>query len=473
MEALRKFQEGVKGDLEGSFTEILMEALPSGAFAIDRSARIILWNRSMENISGYMRHEVLGKHPSLLAFQYRNGEVCPNNVEECGLFVKGEITDMECMLRHKSGWFVPVLKNARAIPDRNGKIIGAIESVTDITSVLKIKLKAEGEHRKLHHSMGNIIGESALMQKVYDSIRMAASASNATVLVLGESGTGKELVAGAIHYQSDRAAHSFLPVNCSALPESMLESELFGHVKGAFTGAVKARVGRFEEADRGTILLDEIGDISPTIQVKLLRVLQDHVIERIGESRQRRIDIRIIAATNKNLEHLVRDGKLREDLYFRLKVFTIEIPPLRKHKNDIPLLVDHFIKRFNRENNRAISSISEEAMRVLMEYDYPGNVRELENAIEHAFVICQGNQIELFDLPVEVRRIPCNHSQPQRKASEKKNITRDELISLLEECDWNKSMVGRRLGCSHTAIWKYMKEWDIPLRQPPRSNGNG
>jgi len=464
MEVLKRFQETIQEDLEASLPEILIETFPDGVFAIDSSARIILWNKSLENITGYAREEVLGKHPSLLEFQYRDGEVCPNNVEECGLFVKGEIKDMECMLRHKKGWFVPVLKNARVVQDKHGKIIGAVESVTDITSVQRIKQEAESARKKLHHSLGNIVGESAPMQNIYESINRAAAASNATVLVQGESGTGKELVAGAVHYQSERASHPFVLVNCSALPESMLESELFGHVKGAFTGALKNRSGRFEEADGGTILLDEIGDISPAIQVKLLRVLQDHVIERIGESRRRKIDIRIIAATNRNLEELVREGRFREDLYFRLKVFTINIPPLREHKSDVPLLVDHFIKRFNRENNRSISSISEEAMRVLMEYHWPGNIRELENAIEHAFVICQGNRIELFDLPVEVRRIQYNNSNGRSK-NERQSITREGLISILEECDWNKSMAGRRLGCSHTTIWKYMKKWDIPMKR--------
>ncbi|MFO8056796.1 MAG: sigma 54-interacting transcriptional regulator [bacterium] len=465
MEALKKFQKSVSDSLEASLPDILIETIPDGVFVIDRSARIILWNKSLESISGYEREEVLDKHPSLLEFQYRNGEVCPNNVEECGLFVKGEIKDMECMLRHKNGWFVPVLKNARVLQDKNGEIIGAVESVTDITAVEKIKRRAENEQKKLHHSLGNIVGESAPMQNVYEAVSRAADASNATVLVQGESGTGKELVAGAIHYQSERAAHPFILVNCSALPEAMLESELFGHVKGAFTGALKDRAGRFEEADGGTLLLDEIGDISPAIQVKLLRVLQDHVIEKIGESKRRQINIRVIAATNKDLEALVKEGRFRSDLYFRLKVFTIDIPALRDHKSDIPLLVEHFIKRFNRENNRNIYSISEEALRVLMEYHWPGNVRELENAIEHAFVICKGSQIELFDLPVEVRRIQYNNSANISKASELKQITREGLISLLEECEWNKSMVGRRLGCSHTTVWKYMKKWDIPLNK--------
>jgi PAS domain S-box-containing protein len=462
MELLRIFQKNLEDDLEYSIPEVLIETFPSGMFVINRSAQIILWNKCMEEISGYSRREMLGTHPSRLEFQYRNGEVCPSDVSDCKLFEKGEIKDMDCMLRHKNGWFVPVLKNASAIRDKHGKTIGAVESVTDITSVLKMKSAAEGNHKKLHHSLGNIVGDSAPMKQVYESIAMVAVASNATVLVLGESGTGKELVAGAIHYQSDRAAQPLVIVNCSALPESILESELFGHIKGAFTGALKDRVGRFEEANGGTIILDEIGDISQAMQTKLLRVLQDHVIERIGESRQRKTDIRVIAATNRNLEDLVARGLFREDLYFRLKVFTIEIPPLREHKSDIPLLAAHFIKRFNRENGRELSSISDDAIRVLTEYHWPGNVRELENAIEHAFIKCQGHRIELFDLPVEVRRILHNvrKSKPARR-SRRIKITKENLVSTLEECGWNMSKTGRRLGCSHTNIWKHMKKWSI------------
>jgi PAS domain S-box-containing protein len=463
MEAIREFEKLHKHALDFSILEILIDTLPDGVFTINNAAQIILWNKAMERITGYTSDEVIGKRPSLLSFQYRNGEVCPNHVSKCGLFEKGEINHMDCMLRHKGGWFVPCMKNARVIQDKRGRIIGAVETVTDLTAVRNIQKQAETAHKRLYHSLGNIVGDSQPMRKIYEAISHAAS-SNATVLVQGDSGTGKELVAGAIHYQSARANKPLVIVNCSALPDTLLENELFGHIKGAFTGAIKDRTGRFEEAHGGTIFLDEIGDISPIIQVKLLRVLQEHVIERIGESRPRKIDIRIIAATNRDLTQLVANGAFREDLYYRLKVFTITMPPLHERKSDIPGLVEHFIKRFNRETGRSISGITDDAMRLLLDYRWPGNVRELENAIEHAFVVCSGDCIQVFDLPVEVRRQSCE-PVAQPGASKCESLTRDALLDLLQECGWNKSEAARRLGCSHTAVWKHMKKWDIPLKQ--------
>jgi two-component system, NtrC family, response regulator HydG len=251
-----------------------------------------------------------------------------------------------------------------------------------------------------------------------------------------------------------------------------LESELFGHVRGSFTGAVRDRVGRFEEATHGTIFLDEIGEISPFIQVKLLRVLQEREIERVGESQKRTIDIRVIAATNKDLFSLVKNGDFREDLYYRLKVFPIHLPPLRKRREDIPLLAAHFIKRQNKKTGKQVKGILPSAMRILMDYNWPGNVRELENAIEHAFVLCANEQIDIFDLPVEIRQIPYPPAAvkaPDISPSDyppTARLSRDLLVQILGECGWNKAEAGRRVGVSRTAIWKYMKKWDIPLKGP-------
>jgi len=306
---------------------------------------------------------------------------------------------------------------------------------------------------------------------VFESIQAAAD-SQATVLIQGDSGTGKELVAGAIHYNSLQKNGPFLTVNCSALPESLLESELFGHVRGSFTGAVRDRKGRFEEADGGTLFLDEIGEISPYIQVKLLRVLQEKEIERVGDSRKRKVNIRIVAATNKALYRLVSEGHFRQDLYYRLKVFPIDIPPLRKRKEDIPLLVNHFIRKQNEKTGKQIKGLAESAMRIFMDYAWPGNVRELENAVEHAFVLCQRGHIDVLDLPVEIRMIKdqpfqteASQSMPNRAFS-RHRLSREKLVEILKDCDWNKAEAGRRIGLSRTAIWKYMKKWEIPLPAP-------
>ncbi|MBW1784302.1 MAG: sigma 54-interacting transcriptional regulator [Deltaproteobacteria bacterium] len=459
--------------LDAEFAGLLLESMADGVFTLDDKGRITSWNPAMERITGYTAQEAVGKGCMMLNFSLCFSKSCPTGISECGIYEHGRVQAKECFLRHKNGRDIPVVKSARLVTDGHGSVRGVVETVTDLTELEKARRKAEEANLRLGeiHKIHNIIGKSHCMQQVFSSIR-AAAASDATILVQGESGTGKELVAGAIHYNSNRSGMPFVTVNCSALPESLLESELFGHARGAFTGAIRDRVGRFEEAGGGTIFLDEIGEISPFIQVKLLRVLQEREIERVGESRKRTIDIRIIAATHADLYSRVKEGDFREDLYYRLKVFPIHIPPLRKRREDIPLLTSHFIKRQNQKTGKRIKGVLPSAMRILMDYNWPGNVRELENAIEHAFVLCVGEQIDLFDLPVEIRQLPyrpaatgASGPHPERSTSRKK-LSRDMLMEILRECDWNKAEVGRRVGVSRTAIWKYMKKWDIPLQRP-------
>ncbi|MBW1842617.1 MAG: sigma 54-interacting transcriptional regulator [Deltaproteobacteria bacterium] len=454
------------------FLSQIIDSMGDGVFTLDSGGRISSWNPSMERITGYTAAEALGKTCGILQCSRCFGKQCPASLKECGIFRHGKGENKECLVRHKEGHDVPVIKNAGAVRDEDDAIIGVVETLTDLTELKKARRKAEEATRRLaeKHRFGNIIGKSHGMQQVFTAIK-AAAASHATILIQGESGTGKELVAGAIHFNSSRKEKPFVTVNCSALSESLLESELFGHVRGAFTGAVRDRMGRFEEAGGGTLFLDEIGEISPYIQVKLLRVLQEREIERVGESRRRKIDIRIVAATHQDLYSHVREGGFREDLYYRLKVFPITIPPLRKHKDDLPLLLNHFIGLQNRKTGKSVEEMSQSAMRIIMDYPWPGNVRELENAVEHAFVLCDTDQIDLFDLPVEIRQMTY---QPLQKDEvfpsttgprSRKKLTKSLLIEILDDCDWNKAEVGRRVGLSRTAIWKYMKKWDIPLKK--------
>lgn len=456
---------------DNQFVQLLLDSIGDGVFTLDQAGQITSWNPSMERITGYRADEVLGKRCQLLKFDHCFGKECPADFTECRIFDIGQVLPTECSLRHRDGHLVPVMKNARVIRDQKGGVIGIVEAVTDLTELKHAKWEMEEAARRLrqHYNFGNIIGKSAAMQRVFSAISAAAS-SETTILIQGESGTGKEIVASAIHYNSSRADKPLVTVNCSALPESLLESELFGHVRGAFTGAVHDRTGRFEEAHGGTVFLDEIGEISPLIQVKLLRVLQERQIEKVGESRTRKIDIRIIGASNRDLYELVQKGLFREDVYYRLKVFPIALPPLRKRKEDIPLLASHFVEMFNRKTGRQVKTISPAALRVFMHHSWPGNVRELENAIEHAFVLCTSDQIGLHDLPQEIlnpEMQPSIREQLGIQAVGKKTrekMTRENLKALLQESGWNKAEVSRRTGLSRATIWKYMKKWDIPSR---------
>lgn len=457
---------------DNRFLNQVIAAIADGVFTLDDKGRITSWNYAMERISGISAHDAIGKTCAILNFNHCFGEKCPANLKACGILKHGSSEAKECRMCHKDGHEIPVIKNANVVKDENGKIIGIVETITDLTELNNARHKAEDATRRLQkmHRLGNIIGKSNNMQQVYTAIKAAAS-STATILVQGESGTGKELVAGAIHYNSELAEKPLVTVNCSALSESLLESELFGHVKGAFTGAIRDRMGRFEEADNSSIFLDEIGELSPFIQVKLLRVLQEREIERVGESRKRKINIRIIAATNKDIYDLVRKGGFREDLYYRLKVFPIHIPPLRERREDIPLLMNHFMDIHNQKTGKQIRNVSRDTMRIIMDYHWPGNVRELENAIEHAFVLCERDQIDVGDLPVEIRETEYRPVQTsgdsilKEKTRLRVKLSRESLLEQLDACDWNKAEVGRRVGLSRTAIWKYMKKWEIPLNK--------
>ncbi len=349
--------------------------------------------------------------------------------------------------------------------------------ISDISNEMDCVVHSPGAFGREDFVLGNrIIGLDEKIRHIHRMIRLAAD-SMVNVMITGESGTGKELVADAIHALSDRRDKPLVKVNCSALSESLLESELFGHVKGAFTGAVKDRPGKIEEAGGGTLFLDEIGEIDHSLQVKLLRVIQEKTIERVGDKKPVRVDMRIIAATNKDLRALTQEGTFREDLFYRLNVFSIHMPALRERPLDIPRLCDHFIDKGNQQTGKNIKGFTKEAMRAMLRYHWPGNIRELENAIEHAFVLAQNNMIAPDDLPDTVsagESLPAGRKeadgnevqeakadQEPKKIRGRLHITREQLESVLEKHSWNQSQAARSLGISRVALWKKMKKMGL------------
>ncbi len=337
-----------------------------------------------------------------------------------------------------------LIVNASPLLDRQNKSIGAILVIRDVTRISKMESEL-----KERHSFHNIIGKSAKMQRMFRIVENLSEIES-TVLITGESGTGKELVAKALHYSGSRAFDPLVTVNCSTLVENLLESELFGHIKGAFTGALRDKTGRFQEAHKGTIFLDEVGELSPLTQLKLLRVLQERCFERVGDSIPIEVDVRVITATNRDLLREVRQGRFREDLYYRLKVVEIPLPPLRERYEDVPLLVHHFCKRYNEKFNKTIVGLSDGALEKLLQYHWPGNVRELEHAIERAYVFCRGETIKSAHLPPEISH-PMTSDRPLGQFGV---AGPEDVLQALDQTDGNKAKAARLLGISRKTLYK-------------------
>lgn len=428
--------------------EAILDNISDGVMTYDSDFCITRFNRAAEEITGYSAIEAIGK-------TCRHIFRCTACDPTCGMFtvVQNQIPENNCEVRleRKNGEIRIARISTAILRDSNGGITGTVVTFRDISELMTLKKELIGRFQ--FHS---IIGKSHKMQEVFALIEDVGE-SDATVLVLGESGTGKELVARAIHHQSRRSQFPFIKVNCSALAETLLESELFGHVKGAFTGAYRDKVGRFELAQQGSIFLDEIGDVSPNIQLKLLRILQEREVERVGDSKVITVDVRIIAATNRNLRQLVDEGRFREDLFYRLNVIPVSIPPLRDRREDIPLLLDHFISQFNEQTGKNIAGITKEALSILMDYDWPGNIRQLENAMEHAFVKTHSRSIEPSSLPIEI----CKASKHFVSSQAGSQDERERLMVALQQAGWNKAKASRELGIDRVTLWRKMKRFNI------------
>jgi two-component system response regulator HydG len=425
--------------------EAIFRSVKDAIITVDPELRVIEANKSTEAICGIAVKEIAGKTFS----QYLNH--CSKSCSEVlRLTLEKKMTikeyRVECEHEHRHQQTVSV--SSSPLLDPEGKFMGAVLVIRDITLLRDL----ERELRE-RHQFQNIIGRSRKMQDTYRLLEDLANLET-TVLITGESGTGKDLVARALHYSGQRAFKPFVTVNCSALAENLLESELFGHVKGAFTGAIKDKQGRFQAANGGTILLDEIGDISPLIQLKLLRVLQEKEFERVGESIPQRVNVRVIACTNKDLKEKVRKGEFRQDLYYRLKVVEVSLPPLRERLEDLPLLVDHFCRSFNERFKKNIEGISNEVLGRFMDYTWPGNVRELEHVMEHAFVLCRGGMITLEHLPSEIRDYERTERIAVQEARTHGPNGAQEILNALNKTHWNKTKAARLLGISRRTIYR-------------------
>jgi len=435
----------------------VFENIRDGIMIMDADGNIIYFNKAAENITEYKSDEVIGKPCTVL-----DTDTCVILTESgrqrcCNLFEEGVICDKKCRIRTKSGQTVYLLKNAVLLKNDADQTIGAVESITDITSLYMKELELEELKQELrqHYWFMGLLGNSSPMHKLFDKIRNAAT-SDAAVLICGESGTGKELVANAIHQLSSRKEGPFIKMNCASLSEYLMESELFGHKKGSFTGAISDRKGRFEAADKGSIFLDEIGDMPQSMQVKLLRTLEEKEVERVGEQTPIKVDIRLISATHQDLHDLIAAGRFRHDLMYRVNTIIIHAPPLRNRKEDVPLLVTHYLKKISLTNNKDIKRVAAPALDILTNFNWPGNVRQLINALEHAAITCKTDTIEVLDLPDYV----FNEGSPEKNDQQ---LEEDKIQEALVMFKGSRTLAAKHLGISRVTLWKRIKDYNIKV----------
>jgi len=433
--------------------ETIFRSVEEGILTIDPEMRLIEANEAALRFLQRELRQIVGQK---LADVLDDGYHACVNVLQNTLDTKATIREYRVELCLANQLPRVVVLSSAPLLDHAQRFLGAVLVIRDITRVIKLERELKGRYQ-----FRNIIGKSPQMQAIYQLLEDLAE-TKTTVLITGESGTGKELAAEALHYNSQGAIKPLIKVNCAALAENLLESELFGHVKGAFTGAIKDKIGRFQMADGGTILLDEIGDLSPATQVKLLRFLQEKTIEKVGDTRLIRLDVRVISATNCDLAAKVRQGAFREDLYYRLKVVELRLPPLRERCEDIPLLVEHFCDRFNQVFKKQIQGVSDEVLALFMDYDWPGNIRELEHAIEHAFVRCHAPRIECQHLPRDLRECEALSPDIDQTAFASENAADVETLrQALGKTDWNKAKAARLLGIDRRTLYRKIERYQL------------
>lgn len=448
------------------YWKMIINTMSEGLLLVAPDGTILMVNHAFEEMTGYKAGEIIGKPCTTL--ECDACEMILNSGKEhwCALFSKNQDKNCRCNLVVKNGSCLPVIKKATLLKNEKGELLGAVETLTDISELIQMDHEINQLSRQLEDRGGfyGLIGQSAVMQNVFELISKAAESSS-PVIIFGESGTGKELAARAIHLCGPRKGKPYIELNCAAFNESLIESELFGHAKGAFTGAYQHRMGRFEEAHGGDIFLDEIGDVPLSIQTKLLRVLESKKIERVGGNRSVDVDARIITATNKDLYRLITEKKFREDFFFRISVIPIHLPPLRERPGDIPLLVNHFIRVLATKTQKSISGLTAEAMQAFTHYSWPGNIRELKSALEYAFTVADADQIDLAHIPPRVKEttqttaVFSSETAPPWPVESEKSA----LIHALQQTGGNQSKAARLLGISRVTVWNRIKKYGIDL----------
>ncbi len=436
-------------DKNNDTTEIILDSIADGVFTVDRDWRITSFNRAAEEITGILKEEAIGQR----CCDVFHASICETNCALNETFETNRpVVNRTAYIIDADGVRVPISISTAVLRDKKGDAIGGVETFRDLSTIEELRRELEKKY-----SFHDIISKNSEMLRIFDILPGVAE-SDSTVLIEGETGTGKELIARALHNLSHRKDKPFVAVNCGALPDTLLESELFGYKAGAFTDARKDKPGRFAVAESGTIFLDEIADISPALQVRLLRVIQERTYEPLGATESVQADVRIVAASNRNLDKLVKSGKFREDLYYRINVIRVKLPPLRERKEDIPLLVDHFIRRFNNLKKKLIADVSPDVLAVLVGYDYPGNIRELENIIEHAFVLCRGTVIDIENLPENVRP---EEGRPLARLTSMDDVEVAFITEALRRNNFNRKKTAQELGMHKTTLWRKMKKLGI------------
>ena len=442
----------------------IVDTMQAGLFTVDARGVFVAWNRGAERITGYSALDLIGQPCTLLEGPNCKGFGSLAELLGQATELTSNVCEQQCKVMSRDGREIHIHGNVQIVMNAQGDVAGAVGCFMDITSLVQAneKIKVLEKQASTGFAFEQLIGNSEAMRETFRQLKLAAD-SEVTVLLTGESGTGKELAARAIHAQSDRRDKPFLAINCSAIPEMLLESELFGHVEGAFTGANADKLGMFEAASGGTLFLDEIGEVSKAIQVKLLRVLQEREVRRVGDTKTRKVDVRVVTATNRDVKELVETDILREDFYYRIHVFEIRLPPLRERKEDIPLLVDHFIRQLCMKKGRAVNGIARDTLDVLMEFSWPGNVRQLRNAIEHASVTVAGDRITYHDLPIEIRQPTGPSTDTPSTLTETQLAERQQIVDALDQTRGNRTKAAELLGTSRVTLWKKITRYEIDV----------